>query len=241
MHSYILATNSKQKALKKISEILERHSKVQPWRTPKLDLTEIKKTPDILLIEPENSIKIKQIRNFKKTLSRKPVSLPFQAAILLNAELTTLPAQHALLKILEEPGKNTFLFLITPNPPSLLPTIRSRCQTIHFKIDRPKISLEKEKKVLKLLKNLQKSTPGQRLKLIEPYEKSREQAISFLQNTIYILHEQISADARSVLGEFQDKPCRNLSSIVRSTHQTLLDLQANINTKLALDNWALKL
>jgi len=235
VHSYILATNSKQKALKKISEILERHSKVQPWRTPKLDLTEIKKTPDILLIEPENSIKIKQIRNFKKTLSRKPVSLPFQAAILLNAELTTLPAQHALLKILEEPGKNTFLFLITPNPPSLLPTIRSRCQTIHFKIDKPKIGPEKEKQILSLIKSLQKSTPGQQLKLIEPYEKSREVATNFCREIIYILEEKLASPEFAKLA--QSSPI----SILRSTHQTLLDLQANINTKLALDNWALKL
>jgi len=231
-------------------------------------LPELTNNPDILFINPENSIKIKQIRNLKKTLSRKPVSLPFQAAILINAELTTLPAQHALLKILEEPGKNTFLFLVTPNPQSLLPTIRSRCQIIYFKIDKPRVRLEKEKKILKLIKELQKSTPGQRLKLIELYEKSREKAIGLLKDTIYIVHGQIHSSgskvdptmqspsskgssharphAKSVLGGCQDGPCRNLNLAelkknLTLTHQALLDLEANINTKLALDNWALTL
>src|SRR5262249_36184774 len=42
------------------------------------------------------------------------------------------PASNALLKTLEEPEPTSYLILTTTNPSALLPTIRSRCQTIRF-------------------------------------------------------------------------------------------------------------
>jgi len=41
-------------------------------------------------------------------------------------------AQNALLKTLEEPPGSSMLVLVTPNAGSLLPTIRSRCQTLRL-------------------------------------------------------------------------------------------------------------
>ncbi|MBI2100584.1 MAG: hypothetical protein HYT47_01005 [Candidatus Vogelbacteria bacterium] len=42
----------------------------------------------------------------------------------------TLPAQQALLKVLEEPTAGTHFFLICPDERNLLPTLKSRCQII---------------------------------------------------------------------------------------------------------------
>lgn len=42
----------------------------------------------------------------------------------------TVPAQHALLKVFEEPTAGTHFFLICPNERELLPTLVSRCQII---------------------------------------------------------------------------------------------------------------
>jgi DNA polymerase-3 subunit delta' len=41
-------------------------------------------------------------------------------------------AQNALLKTLEEPPASSMLVLVTPTPGALLPTIRSRCQTLRL-------------------------------------------------------------------------------------------------------------
>ncbi len=41
-------------------------------------------------------------------------------------------AQNALLKLVEEPPAHCVLILITPNPDTILPTIRSRCQRVRF-------------------------------------------------------------------------------------------------------------
>ena len=49
-----------------------------------------------------------------------------------EADLMQAPAQNAILKTLEEPAGRTMIVLLTPRPEDLLPTIRSRTQTIRF-------------------------------------------------------------------------------------------------------------
>lgn len=46
--------------------------------------------------------------------------------LILGAKTFTVPAQNALLKILEEPPKNIVFILIAPNKSTFLPTVRSR-------------------------------------------------------------------------------------------------------------------
>jgi DNA polymerase-3 subunit delta' len=53
--------------------------------------------------------------------------------VLLEAELMNRSAQNALLKTLEEPPPNTYLFLIVQQLGAMLPTIRSRTQTVVFR------------------------------------------------------------------------------------------------------------
>src|SRR5207244_7117040 len=48
------------------------------------------------------------------------------------AELMNPPAQNSLLKTLEEPPGRALIILLTDQAGLLLPTIRSRCQTIRF-------------------------------------------------------------------------------------------------------------
>ncbi len=86
--------------------------------------------PDINLID--NEYTIEKIRDIKKFLSTKPYSHQNKITIILNADNLEIPAQNALLKILEDPGENNYLILTTNKPYSLLATINSRCH--HIKI-----------------------------------------------------------------------------------------------------------
>ncbi len=52
--------------------------------------------------------------------------------IIDEADLMDLPAQNALLKMLEEPPPQTHMVLITASPQELLATIRSRSQLVEF-------------------------------------------------------------------------------------------------------------
>src|SRR3989344_3844224 len=78
--------------------------------------------PDILLVEPNPSITITQIRHLKLWLSRKPYQAKSNLALLLQAHALTLPAQHALLKSLEEPPADTIIILSPNQPDALIPT-----------------------------------------------------------------------------------------------------------------------
>jgi len=54
--------------------------------------------------------------------------------IIDEAELLAGPAQNAILKTLEEPPAQTYIFLITDQYDLLLPTVRSRCQHVRFRL-----------------------------------------------------------------------------------------------------------
>jgi DNA polymerase-3 subunit delta' len=80
----------------------------------------------------QGSIAVAEADNILKKLSLKPYESPFKVMIIWMAE--KMPAQTAnkLLKIIEEPPKNTVLILIAENEGHLLKTIVSRCQVIRF-------------------------------------------------------------------------------------------------------------
>ena len=89
--------------------------------------------PDVVVVEPETAtIKIEQVRD----MVREVLALPFEGRargfVVDEAHLMTEQASNALLKSLEEPPATSHVFLVTASPQALLPTIRSRCQTLRF-------------------------------------------------------------------------------------------------------------
>jgi DNA polymerase-3 subunit delta' len=89
--------------------------------------------PDVLLVEPDGlSIKIEQVRDAVREIAGRPFEGHARAFVFDEAHLLTEQAQNALLKSLEEPPASSHVFLVTASPQALLPTIRSRCQTLRF-------------------------------------------------------------------------------------------------------------
>ena len=76
-------------------------------------------------------IRLEQIRELQRFLSRPPLEAPRSVVVLEQAETMAEAAANALLKTLEEPGQAT-LILIAPSSEALLPTLGSRCQKIPF-------------------------------------------------------------------------------------------------------------
>ena len=69
--------------------------------------------------------KIREIYNQAKTSHANG-----RVFIIQHAHKTTVSAQNALLKLLEEPNSSTHFILLTHQPSTLLPTVLSRLQTI---------------------------------------------------------------------------------------------------------------
>ena len=65
-------------------------------------------------------------------LSRRPTLSSRHVAVVHDADRIRVEAANAFLKTLEEPPPGAVLMLLTDRPESLLPTIRSRCQTVRF-------------------------------------------------------------------------------------------------------------
>jgi DNA polymerase III subunit delta' len=84
-----------------------------------------KKTPVDLAIDVIREFIIGKVST-RPTLSRKKIFVISEAER-LNAE-----SQNCLLKVLEEPPEYCFIFLLCTRMEKLLPTIKSRCQTISF-------------------------------------------------------------------------------------------------------------
>jgi DNA polymerase-3 subunit delta' len=91
--------------------------------------------PDVYLIESEgdgDQITVSAIRGLEESLAYKPFEGRYKIAIIDNAERMNPAAANAFLDTLESPPPQSVLILVSSRPDILLPTIRSRCQRIHF-------------------------------------------------------------------------------------------------------------
>ena len=77
-------------------------------------------------------ILIDAIRDVERHANFLPNEAKARFFIIDAADKMNDQAANALLKTLEEPPSTSHIFLITSRPDSLLPTIRSRCQTLRF-------------------------------------------------------------------------------------------------------------
>lgn len=95
-----------------------------------------KNHPDIIRIthEKPNTISVDDIRQqLCGDIMIKPYKGPYKIYIVDEAEKLNVQAQNALLKTIEEPPAYAVILLLTTNAESFLPTILSRCVTLHFK------------------------------------------------------------------------------------------------------------
>ncbi|MDB6097111.1 MAG: holB [Francisellaceae bacterium] len=93
--------------------------------------------PDLKVIQPEISqpIKIDEIRELSQWVVKKPMIHKIKMIIINHADSLNIQASNALLKILEEPPHFTYFMLITNQSFQLLPTIKSRCQELKFRLN----------------------------------------------------------------------------------------------------------
>ena len=215
---------------------------------------------DTIILTPDLSIGIEQIRELKKNFSLKPIKSKQKAAFIFEAQKMTIPAQNALLKTLEEPPGENLLILTAPNSDLLLPTISSRCQIVNLSA---KIEIKLENKDFlkhwQFLKELVAGGVGERLSLSEEIAKNRQEAIDWL-GTQTILWRQLllftndcaqiisadfaSADSTDSERDFAEKRkslAKKLSTeqileTLKNIEQAQKMLNQNVHVKLAIDN-----
>ncbi len=130
--------------------------------------------PDVLTIEPEGqTIKVDQIRRLQTEFSRSGYESRKKVFLVKEAEKMNSSAANSLLKFLEEPPGEFLAILETDSVGRILPTIQSRCQTLHFQ------ELSKEVLIHKLQ---EAGIPVEKAKLLAFLTNSFTKAVEISQN-----------------------------------------------------------
>ncbi|NLG33885.1 MAG: hypothetical protein GX548_00875 [Lentisphaerae bacterium] len=123
-----------------------------PGATPE----RLREHPDICWLEPEGKarqIKIDDCRALSRFIGLTSYEGGWKAGVILFADRMNENAQNALLKTLEEPPPRSLLLLVTDTPAALLPTIRSRAQSVDVLGEDPAAGSPWRPLVLDLLRN----------------------------------------------------------------------------------------
>ena len=105
-------------------------------------LIEQEEFPDVTLIKPVNQvIKTERIRELVGQFSQAGIESQQQVFIIEEAEKMHPNAANSLLKVIEEPQSEVYIFFLTSDEEKMLPTIRSRTQIFHFKKQEEKLIL----------------------------------------------------------------------------------------------------
>lgn len=132
----------------------------------------------------QGEIRVDDAQEILKALALKSLEGSYKVMIIWMADKMNISASNKLLKLLEEPTDKTIFILISENEEDIIPTIRSRCQVLHFNglpeniISEALVSLEhiEEKLALKIAHQAQ-GNYNKALQLLNedndelPYEK----------------------------------------------------------------------
>lgn len=121
-------------------------------------------------------IGVDEVKEISKTLALKSYEGGYKVMIIWMAENINLQASNKLLKLIEEPPEKTLLLLLAESDDTILDTIKSRCQIIHF----PKLSVPQIAKAL--MSNLQ-ATEGNATKIAHQAAGDYNRAVQLYKNT----------------------------------------------------------
>lgn len=183
---------------------------------------------ELIHIETEKtSITIKQIQDLSAPLAISPRLS--RIVWIEEANLLTVPAQNALLKMLEEPPQDTNFYLTCLSKSALLPTINSRAKNITLGTE----DSPSDPTILSELKQVMAMSPGDRLASI--VKRDRAESIVWI--------TQIEQALRSVLlgSNLSDSSYQTMGKIAQSAISAHIEYASNCSIGLVTQNFYLTL
>ena len=138
--------------------------------------------PDIIRIRREKAtIGVDDIRGqLNNTIAIKPYNSRYKIYIINEAEKMTEAAQNALLKTIEEPPEYAVILLLTDNMNMLLPTVLSRCVTLHLRpVDRGLLKMHlmkfegRKDEVLHLVLHIDEMKPSEIIDFLKRFSEEK--------------------------------------------------------------------
>ena len=135
-HAYLIETNNISKLMIDLKNLIkaincpeEYHEECSNCNL--CNLINKDNLPSLIIIEPDGtSIKKSQIEALKLSFETKPIYSKYNTYIIQNAEKLNSSSANAMLKFVEEPTDGIIGFFITNNKDVIIPTIKSRCQSL---------------------------------------------------------------------------------------------------------------
>ena len=123
----------------------------------------------------QGQIGVDESQEIVKALSLKAFSGGYKVMIIWMAEKLNTASANKLLKLIEEPPEKTIFLLITEDESSVLQTIRSRCQALHF----PRLN---EEAIADALVQKEDCQPADALRIAHRADGSYQTALDLLNN-----------------------------------------------------------
>ncbi|MEX2475488.1 DNA polymerase III subunit delta' [Marinobacter sp.] len=148
--------------------------------------------PDIRLYSPEKSrmIKVDQIRALSTFAVSSPQVGRRKVAIIDRADQLNINSANALLKTLEEPSSDTVLILLQESGRPVLPTIRSRCQSMVIAVPQEEVAARWLSLEILQLDEKDRPTAEQAAKALAMAANAPRLALDYLNGDFLALRDQ---------------------------------------------------
>lgn len=150
-------------------------------------LIESEEFSDVTVVRPVNGIiKTERIRELVRNFSQSGMEGNRQVFIICDADKMHVNAANSLLKVIEEPQSEIYIFLLTADEHLILPTIKSRAQIFHFR--KNQAALQHQLEEAGLIKS--------QAELLAAYSQTQEEADQLVSNRSFF--ELVSESQRFV-------------------------------------------
>lgn len=201
---------------------------------------------ETFIIRPneEGTVSINDIRESKYFLFQKPVHSPRRTVIVNDAERLTPQAQHAILKISEEPPVSALIILIVSNPEALLPTLQSRLQKVYFPRVSSKLTAAMLIKQFRMTKEkaseitkISFGRPGRAVKLAEGSKqkiesRNKKETVERMTESNEVMEEELT----EIIAELAKDPIKNYANLKLILNRLTKIAQFNTNKRLQLES-----
>ncbi len=189
--------------------------------------SQLAEDPDFHIVNSEENIKIEQVRLLLSDIVFAPTQATQSIWVITHLDLASVPAQNALLKILEEPPAYAQILLTAQDLSRILPTIQSRCEVISLSASSDSTSPPSPSpspSPSSVLPDFTTTTYSQAIALSDQHSE-RDQALLLMENYISDSHAQIEL-----------QPDSTLVSRTQLFLKTRRLLQQNLNVRLVLED-----
>lgn len=169
-------------------------------------------------------VPIEAVRQLQVTLSFATQPQALRVVCIYGIDTASIPAQNALLKLLEEPPAQTQIWLTATSVAPIVPTILSRVAVVELAgITAP--TTEKEEQCKSIALQLPHLSHRELIEVADSYSE-REDALLFVSSALASWHTQLSTS----------KDIKRIQIILKSLTEAHTLLMQNVNTKLVLEH-----